>query len=107
MAPTPTNLHLYSTPGSPATNDAWKCLTCKFPNCTYQETKVQSSFEHILIHCKGPTHHHFYLADIVKGEAENWQEILYSQEYEDNVGSVRLPYVISEVVPLGQGFGME
>ncbi|VDM68351.1 unnamed protein product [Strongylus vulgaris] len=104
MAPTANNIHLYSTKGSPVTDDVWKCLTCRFSNCTYQENKIQSNFEHVVIHCKGPAPHHYYLGDIVQGKIANWTQILVNEEYEDAISEVALPYVINEAYPLQQGF---
>ncbi|KAK6729855.1 hypothetical protein RB195_006733 [Necator americanus] len=104
LAPSPNNRHLYSTKGSPTTADSWTCVSCKFSNCTYQFNHLSSNFKRILTFCKGPAHPHCYLGELVGGKAVNLVEILKDEDYEKRLAYIRLPSVISDTVPLAEGY---
>ncbi|KAK6741238.1 hypothetical protein RB195_009226 [Necator americanus] len=103
-APSPTNRHLYSTKGSPTTTDEWKCVSCGYANCTYQVNQLTPDIKHILMWCKGPALPRYYLGEIIGRKVENLVQILRDNTYEIELALTRLPTVISDSVPLKQGY---
>ncbi|KHJ94512.1 hypothetical protein OESDEN_05561 [Oesophagostomum dentatum] len=51
-APSSTNLHLFSTKGSPTTADVWKCVSCMSANCTYQTNTISPDLNHVVTMCR-------------------------------------------------------
>ncbi|KAL6730325.1 hypothetical protein Aduo_001306 [Ancylostoma duodenale] len=105
LGPSPGNRHLFSTKGSPTTSEAWRCLTCRSSDCTFQYNQVTSDFKRVLTWCKGPALPRFYLSEIVRGKTENTFEILRSEQYEQQHATFPLPLVTREKFPLKEGFG--
>lgn len=104
LAPSPSSRHLYSTKATPTSAEVWTCVSCLFDNCTYQSNNIAPDFKHLLTHCRGPAHPHYYLSDLKEGKLENTMEILRDEEYEARLAATLLPTIISETVPLKDGF---
>ncbi|CAJ0592690.1 unnamed protein product [Cylicocyclus nassatus] len=101
-APKPTNSHMYSTKGSPAT-DSWRCLTCKFSNCTSQYNFIHPSFKHVVISCQGPAPPLFYLGELSPEAVKNWIR-LSSAQYDEALDMAILPKRITDTIPLEDGY---
>ncbi|KAL6730319.1 hypothetical protein Aduo_001300 [Ancylostoma duodenale] len=72
--------------------------------------ELNASFDRLLVENEdevdilgeGPTPLHYYLGEMSQGKVENMIEILRNKEHEPD--STILPFVISETLPLEQGY---